>query len=65
MDFIEVARMSAAFCGGLKAGVSDLALKIAQKRVADAKLMNSDIITNTVPFCRRNIMDGTNAWARR
>ena len=66
MDFVEMARTRelqrcCGAGGGIKAGVSDLALKMAQKRVQDAELVNADIITSTCPFCRRNIMDGMNA----
>lgn len=47
--------------GGIKAGVPDLALKGAQKRVRDAEAVGADIISSTCPFCRRNIKDGINA----
>ncbi len=65
-EFVEMARTRelqrcCGAGGGIKAGVSDLALKMAQKRVQDAELVNADIITCTCPFCRRNIMDGINA----
>lgn len=47
--------------GGIKAGVPDLALKCAQKRVRDAEAVGADIMSSTCPFCLRNIKDGINA----
>jgi len=47
--------------GGIKAGMPDLALKMAQKRVKDAEAVGADIMSSTCPFCRRNIKDGINA----
>jgi heterodisulfide reductase subunit D len=47
--------------GGIKAGVSDLALKLAQERVRDGEEVGAEIMTCTCPFCRRNIMDGINS----
>jgi heterodisulfide reductase subunit D len=44
--------------GGVKAGIPDLALGIASKRIQDAQEVNADILSSTCPFCRRNLGDG-------
>lgn len=47
--------------GGVKAGIPDLALGIAESRVEDALETNADILSSACPFCKRNLMDGTDS----
>ncbi|MDM7919087.1 MAG: (Fe-S)-binding protein [Methanosarcina sp.] len=44
--------------GGVKAGIPDLALGIAESRVKDATATNADILSSCCPFCKRNLSDG-------
>ncbi|MDD3246245.1 MAG: (Fe-S)-binding protein [Methanosarcina sp.] len=44
--------------GGVKAGLPDLALGVAESRVKDALDTNADILSSACPFCKRNLMDG-------
>jgi heterodisulfide reductase subunit D len=44
--------------GGVKAGIPDLALGIAESRVKDALETNADILSSCCPFCKRNLSDG-------
>ncbi|AKB31265.1 CoB--CoM heterodisulfide reductase 2 iron-sulfur subunit D [Methanosarcina siciliae HI350] len=45
--------------GGVKAGIPDLALGVAESRVEDALATNADILSSACPFCKRNLQDGT------
>ncbi|AKB73685.1 CoB--CoM heterodisulfide reductase 2 iron-sulfur subunit D [Methanosarcina lacustris Z-7289] len=44
--------------GGVKAGLPDLALSVAEARVKDALDTHADILSSACPFCKRNLMDG-------
>ncbi|HII80707.1 MAG TPA: disulfide reductase, partial [Methanosarcina sp.] len=44
--------------GGVKAGLPDLALGIAESRVKDAVETHADILSSCCPFCKRNLSDG-------
>jgi len=44
--------------GGVKAGLPDLALGVAQDRIADAKATGAEVLISACPFCRRNLLDG-------
>lgn len=49
--------------GGVKAGISDLALGVAEDRVSDAKETGADILASACPFCVRNLSDGNDETA--
>jgi heterodisulfide reductase subunit D len=66
IEFAEMARNRALQCccgagGGVKGGIPDLALDMAQARVKDVEETGSQIVASTCPFCRRNIMDASTA----
>jgi len=44
--------------GGVKAGFTDLAVKIAKTRVEEAVETGADILTTSCPFCINNLRDG-------
>jgi len=58
MDRIKELQRCCGAGGGVKAGISDLALDIASERIRDAQAINADILSSCCPFCRRNIGDG-------
>jgi heterodisulfide reductase subunit D len=58
MDRIKELQRCCGAGGGVKAGISDLALDIASERIRDAQAVNADILSSCCPFCRRNIGDG-------
>ncbi len=47
--------------GGVKAGIPNLALDMAQARVKDVEDTGSQIVSSTCPFCCRNIMGARSA----
>ena len=51
--------------GGVKAGIPDLALGVAETRVEDALATNADILSSACPFCKRNLQDGTNSLVEK
>jgi heterodisulfide reductase subunit D len=58
MDRIRELQRCCGAGGGVKAGISDLALDIAAERIRDAQAVKADILSSCCPFCRRNIGDG-------
>jgi len=58
MDRIKELQRCCGAGGGVKAGISDLALDIASERIRDAQAIDADILSSCCPFCRRNIGDG-------
>ncbi|RXG34212.1 (Fe-S)-binding protein [Methanohalophilus sp. WG1-DM] len=63
LNFIEMDRIkdNQRCCGaggGVKAGIPDLALGVAETRVEDALAKNPDILSSACPFCKRNLCDG-------
>ncbi|MFW5987724.1 MAG: (Fe-S)-binding protein, partial [Methanohalophilus sp.] len=63
LNFIEMDRIkdNQRCCGaggGVKAGIPDLALGVAETRVEDALAKNPDILSSACPFCKRNLSDG-------
>ncbi|MDD2614777.1 MAG: dihydromethanophenazine:CoB--CoM heterodisulfide reductase subunit HdrD [Methanosarcina sp.] len=61
MDRIKEFQRCCGAGGGVKAGLPDLALGVAQSRVEDAVATNADILSSCCPFCKRNLMDGRDA----
>lgn len=62
VKFVEMDRVKGfqRCCGagsGVKAGLPDLALSVAESRVKDADT-NADVLSSACPFCKRNLMDG-------
>ncbi|MHC1576925.1 MAG: (Fe-S)-binding protein [Methanosarcinaceae archaeon] len=58
MDRIKENQRCCGAGGGVKAGVPDLALGIAESRVQDALAKKPDILSSACPFCKRNLCDG-------
>ncbi|WP_305063852.1 (Fe-S)-binding protein [Methanococcoides sp.] len=58
MDRIKENQRCCGAGGGVKAGVPDLALGVAETRVQDALAKNPDILSSACPFCKRNLSDG-------
>jgi len=58
MDRIKAHQRCCGAGGGVKAGLPDLALKIAETRVQDALAKSPDILSSACPFCKRNLSDG-------
>ncbi len=58
MDRIKEFQRCCGAGGGIKAGLPDLAIGIAQSRVNDALATDADILSSACPFCKRNLMDG-------
>ncbi len=61
MDRIKEFQRCCGAGGGVKAGLPDLALGVAESRVEDAVATNADILSSCCPFCKRNLMDGRDA----
>jgi len=51
--------------GGVKAGIPDLALGVAEARVEDALETHADILSSACPFCKRNLQDGTDSLNKK
>lgn len=58
MDRIKDNQRCCGAGGGVKAGIPDLALGVAETRVKDALEKNPDILSSACPFCKRNLCDG-------
>ncbi len=58
MDRIKEFQRCCGAGGGVKAGIPDLALGVAETRVKDALATDADILSSACPFCKRNLMDG-------
>ena len=58
MDRIKEFQRCCGAGGGVKAGIPDLALAVAESRVKDALETHADILSSACPFCKRNLMDG-------
>jgi heterodisulfide reductase subunit D len=58
MDRIKDNQRCCGAGGGVKAGIPDLALGVAETRVEDALAKNPDILSSACPFCKRNLSDG-------
>jgi heterodisulfide reductase subunit D len=58
MDRVKEFQRCCGAGGGVKAGIPDLALSVAESRVKDALDTNADVLSSSCPFCKRNIMDG-------
>lgn len=58
MDRVKEFQRCCGAGGGVKAGLPDLALSVAESRVKDALDTNADILSSACPFCKRNLMDG-------
>jgi heterodisulfide reductase subunit D len=58
MDRIKENQRCCGAGGGVKAGIPDLALKVAETRVQDALAKSPDILSSACPFCKRNLSDG-------
>jgi len=58
MDRVKEFQRCCGAGGGVKAGIPDLALGVAESRVKDALETNADILSSSCPFCKRNLMDG-------
>ncbi len=58
MDRIKANQRCCGAGGGVKAGLPDLALKVAETRVQDALAKSPDILSSACPFCKRNLSDG-------
>jgi heterodisulfide reductase subunit D len=58
MDRVKEFQRCCGAGGGVKAGIPDLALGVAESRVKDALDTNADILSSACPFCKRNLMDG-------
>lgn len=61
MDRVKEFQRCCGAGGGVKAGMPDLALEVAESRVKDALDVNADILSSACPFCKRNLMDGRDA----
>jgi heterodisulfide reductase subunit D len=61
MDRIKEFQRCCGAGGGVKAGIPDLALGVAESRVKDAVATNADILSSCCPFCKRNLSDGRDA----
>jgi heterodisulfide reductase subunit D len=61
MDRVKEFQRCCGAGGGVKAGLPDLALAVAESRVKDALDVNADILSSACPFCKRNLMDGRDA----
>jgi len=61
MDRVKEFQRCCGAGGGVKAGIPDLALAVAESRVKDALETNADILSSACPFCKRNLMDGRDA----
>lgn len=61
MERIEENQRCCGAGGGVKAGIPDLALKVASTRVEDALITKADILSSACPFCKRNLSDGRDA----
>ncbi|AKB35214.1 CoB--CoM heterodisulfide reductase 2 iron-sulfur subunit D [Methanosarcina siciliae C2J] len=59
MDRVKEFQRCCGAGGGVKAGIPDLALGVAETRVEDALATNADILSSACPFCKRNLQDGT------
>ncbi len=58
MDRIKENQRCCGAGGGVKAGVPDLALGVAETRVQDALEKKPNILSSACPFCKRNLSDG-------
>ena len=58
MDRIKEFQRCCGAGGGVKAGIPDLALGVAESRVKDAVATDADILSSCCPFCKRNLSDG-------
>jgi len=58
MDRIKEFQRCCGAGGGVKAGLPDLAMAVAESRVKDALDTKADILSSCCPFCKRNLMDG-------
>jgi len=58
MDRIKEFQRCCGAGGGVKAGIPDLALGVAESRVKDALETDADILSSACPFCKRNLSDG-------
>ena len=61
MDRIKEFQRCCGAGGGVKAGIPDLALGVAESRVKDAVATDADILSSCCPFCKRNLSDGRDA----
>jgi heterodisulfide reductase subunit D len=61
MDRIKEFQRCCGAGGGVKAGLPDLAMAVAESRVKDAVATDADILSSCCPFCKRNLMDGRDA----
>ncbi len=58
MDRVKEFQRCCGAGGGVKAGIPELALGVAESRVKDALDTNADILSSACPFCKRNLSDG-------
>ena len=58
MDRVKEFQRCCGAGGGVKAGIPDLALGVAESRVKDALATNANILSSACPFCKRNLSDG-------
>ena len=58
MDRVKEFQRCCGAGGGVKAGIPDLALGVAESRVKDALATDADILSSACPFCKRNLSDG-------
>lgn len=58
MDRVKEFQRCCGAGGGVKAGIPDLALGVAESRVKDAVSTDADILSSACPFCKRNLSDG-------
>ncbi|WP_440954454.1 (Fe-S)-binding protein [Methanosarcina sp. Mfa9] len=61
MDRVKEFQRCCGAGGGVKAGIPDLALGVAETRVEDALATHADILSSACPFCKRNLQDGTDS----
>ena len=65
MDRIKENQRCCGAGGGVKEGVPDLALGIAEARVQDALDKNPEILSSACPFCKRNLSDGRDSLGEK
>ena len=58
MDRIKDFQRCCGAGGGVKAGIPDLAVAVAESRVKDALGTDAEILSSACPFCKRNLSDG-------
>ncbi len=65
MDRVKEFQRCCGAGGGVKAGIPDLALGVAETRVEDALATHADILSSACPFCKRNLQDGTDSLNKK